>query len=44
MEDHKSIAEEGSQQEKFVISTDPHLDGQDSTEEQTLMARLSGNH
>ncbi|XP_026776632.3 histone-lysine N-methyltransferase 2D isoform X1 [Pangasianodon hypophthalmus] len=39
---HKSITEEGSRQEKIVVSTDPHLDGQDSTEEQTPVARVSG--
>lgn len=41
---HKSITEEGSHQEKIVDSTDPHLDGQDSTEEQTSVARVSGSH
>ncbi|KAK3547847.1 hypothetical protein QTP86_031953 [Hemibagrus guttatus] len=39
---HKSITEEGSQQEKTVVSTDSHLDCQDSTKEQTPAARVSG--
>lgn len=41
---HKSITEEGSQQEKTVASTDSHLNGQDSTKEQTPPVRVSGNH
>lgn len=41
---HKSITEEGSRQEKVVASTDPHLDGEDPTEEQTPVAGVSGNH
>ncbi|XP_047016334.1 histone-lysine N-methyltransferase 2D isoform X1 [Ictalurus punctatus] len=39
---HKSIKEKGSQQEKIVVSTDPHLDAQGSTEEQTPVAEVSG--
>ncbi|XP_058265800.1 histone-lysine N-methyltransferase 2D isoform X3 [Hemibagrus wyckioides] len=39
---HKSITEEGSQQEKTVVSTDSHLNGQDSTKEQTPAVRVSG--
>lgn len=41
---HKSIKEKGSQQEKIVVSTDPHLDAQGSTEEQTPVAEVSGKH
>ncbi|XP_027026218.2 histone-lysine N-methyltransferase 2D isoform X1 [Tachysurus fulvidraco] len=35
---HKSIMEEGSPQEKTVVSTDPHFDGQGSPKEQTPVA------
>ncbi|XP_060794449.1 histone-lysine N-methyltransferase 2D isoform X5 [Neoarius graeffei] len=39
---HKSITEEGSHQEKIVDFTKPHLGGQDSTQEHTSVARVSG--
>lgn len=41
---HKSIMEEGSPQEKTVVSTDPHFDGQGSPKEQTPVASDLGNH
>lgn len=43
-EGHKSITETGTQQEKVVVCSDPHLDSRDSTEEQTPVAGVSGNH
>lgn len=43
-EGHKSITEKGKQQEKVVVCSDPQLDSRDSTEEQTPVAGVSGNH
>ncbi|KAI5612191.1 histone-lysine N-methyltransferase 2D isoform X1, partial [Silurus asotus] len=37
---HECITKEGSQPDKIVISADPHLDGQNSSEQQTPVAEV----
>lgn len=41
---HNSITEEGSQQEKVLVSSEPQHDGQAPTEEETPVTKALGNN